>query len=250
VVGPKLDIEKVEVRYCTVRRYPHWVRDAYSLVAMAIAARLRSTLVIIPCSASKRPGAGSGGSDRPILADLPPALAAELAESRAQNAQLAGVAGPTMAAWCRYTGSLYVAGNTALRELAAADAHVLIVSGAYGVVRANEPIAMYNMRFEGKRWPDRIVQRCFEAYARRNQLTAVRALMGASTSYARVVRSTRWAAAGVNDALLIAPDFHRPGAIREVPAAIGSALVALVEDQLVPDWATPTGVAFRWERMA
>jgi hypothetical protein len=221
-----------------------------SVLLMTIAARLRSTLVVIPCSASKVPGSGSGEQDRPITAHLSPGLAGELAESRARNAPLAGISGSTMAAWRRYTGSLYVAGNAALRELAAADAHVLIVSGAYGVVRANESIAMYRMRFEEKRWPRRIVQRCLEAYAQRHQLRVVRVLMGGSTPYAHVARSTRWADAGVNDALLIAPDFHGPGAIRQVPAAIGSALVALVEDRLVPDWATPAGITFRWERMA
>ena len=73
--------------------------------------------------------------------------------------------------------------------------------------------------------------------------------MGASTAYAKIIRSSKWAETGVKDALLIAPDFHEGGAMAKVPAAIGEALGALIAGELARDWRTSNGVRFRWESL-
>ncbi len=209
---------------------------------------LQSTLIVLPCSASKTPGGGAGSQDA-ITNHLPAHLAADLAACRSQNSAAASISGPPMPAWRRYSGSLYEAGGVALQALAQNRLHLLILSGGYGVVSAEEPIAWYDMRFEPKRWPGRIIQNCLQAYVRAHRLSCVRALMGASTSYAKVIRSTRWAEAGVADSFLITPEFHGGGAMRAVPTALGEALSALVAGELTPGWTTSNGIRFQWEAL-
>ena len=209
---------------------------------------LRSTLIVLPCSASKVQGGHDGGGNA-IVDDLPARLAGDLRSSRSRIAAAAGISGPTMPAWRRYDGWLYKAGGSALGALVVAQFHVLILSGGYGVVRGDEPISWYDMPFELKSWPERIVQSCLQAYVRRHRLSSVRALMGASTAYARVVRSTKWAESGAEDSLMIAPDFHEGGAMAAVPTAIGEALGALVAGELARDWTTSRGVRFRWDSL-
>ena len=88
-----------------------------------------------------------------------------------------------------------------------------------------------------------------QAYVRAHRLSCIRALMGASTSYAKVIRSTRWAEAGVADSFLITPEFHGGGAMRAVPTALGEALSALVTGELTPGWTTSNGIRFQWEAL-
>jgi hypothetical protein len=214
-----------------------------------VSPNLRSTLIVLPCSASKFDGGLDHGQET-ITNYLPADLAAVLAASRAQNAEAARVSGPPMPAWRRYKGSLYDAGGLALRALVEAHSHVLILSGGYGVVCADEPIAWYDLRFEPRNWPGRLIEKCLQAYVQRHRLTRVRALMGASTPYAKVIRRTTWAEAGADDSFLITPEFHAGGAIRAVPVAIGESLTALTAGGFTRDWASSQGIRFRWESLA
>ena len=207
------------------------------------------TLVVVPCSARKLDG-GTAEPGRRLPDDLPAALGAELLAARAGNASIAGVNGPAMPAFRRYTGALYASGAPVIEHMLADAVHVLIVSGGYGLVHAAEPIAVYDLRFEARRWPRRVIPRCLEAYAARHGISCVRAFAGRSTSYAMVIRQTRWREAGVGDAILLSPLLTSSGALRAVPEAIGQALRAFAAGELDPDWRTRSGLRIAWEQLS
>ena len=101
--------------------------------------------------------------------------------------------------------------------------HLLILSGGYGVIRADEPIGDYNARLILSRWPRGLLEDVIGDYARRLSLKVARLFAGGSTDYARVFRRVSWSACGVSDAILYAP---RPttGALVKAPRALGEAL--------------------------
>lgn len=212
-------------------------------------ATLGTMLVVIPCSKSKKPGGAGGRQGHAVVDSLPPLLARDLATAREKNADLAKRGNVLMPALTRYAGTLYGVAHEPLRAIVSSGAHVLILSGGYGVVCAHELIADYEMRFKPALWPNRIVERTLEAYAARHGCLSVRAFAGGTTSYAQVMRRTRWQGAGVRDAVLVAPAFHRGGAMRAVPTALGAAITALSEGSLTPQWRTTDGIGFSWERL-
>jgi hypothetical protein len=210
---------------------------------------LSSTLVVLPCSAAKEVG-GSGSAGSGIVEFLPQQLADELRACRSGINPLARTVGPPMPAWRRYTGFLYIVARPALSRLVADPTFdVLILSGGYGVIRADEPISWYDRRLTPADWPNRLLQRCLEAYAQRRQIRRVRALVSRSTPYANVIQRVHWRSAGVDDALLISPAFSGGGAMRAVPTAIGEMVVALSSDELRPGWASSDATPSTWRRL-
>ncbi|MGP4030051.1 DUF7662 domain-containing protein [Actinomadura sp. 3N407] len=93
---------------------------------------VRSALLVIPCSKTKRPG---GGASSQRATRWPSALAAAREHNRAaadlDERQL-------MPAWRRYSGHFYAAADAALRDAVSSDASLIILSGGYGLLRANE----------------------------------------------------------------------------------------------------------------
>ena len=111
---------------------------------------LCESLIVIPCSSSKRKDGGSpeGGGDS-ILDSLPSRLAAELRSRRARNTPIAQLdESVLLPAVERYTGGLYQSAGAAMDTLVQSSAGILIVSGGYGVVGAAEPIGWYSQLFK------------------------------------------------------------------------------------------------------
>jgi hypothetical protein len=127
--------------------------------------------------------------------------------------------------------------------------HVLIISGGYGLVRADEPISDYDLIFEARRWPHRLIPRCLESYCDAHAIKRVTAFAGRTTPYARVIRQSRWRHAGVRNAVLISPSFFDGGALQQVPNAIGEAVLAFASARLHPDWRAPSGLTMTWEEL-
>lgn len=106
----------------------------------------RSMLVLI-CSARKDSGGRPPGPaqtpawPQPLL----DARTRVLATAHAEDARV-------LPAWRRYTGTFYQHARPALAE-AVSTGHVLIISGGYGVVRADEPIAWYDKALHLTDWP-------------------------------------------------------------------------------------------------
>lgn len=138
--------------------------------------RFEKTLLVIPCSKSKVSG-GAASERRASLTDaLPPALAAELEEARRNVAQTIRIdESALMPAWRRYDGSLYRTAHDALGDLLREGMHIIILSGGYGAVLADEPIGDYNAALKPSWWPNRLLSRILLAYANNHGITSVRA---------------------------------------------------------------------------
>jgi hypothetical protein len=185
-----------------------------------------------------------------ITDGLPPDLSKELVDARARIRSAAKVNETRlMPAWQRYTGSLYQTGGHALENLIRGDCHVLILSGGYGVVLATEFIGYYEAVLNLKWWPNRLLERVIEAYARTNHLRSARAFASRTTAYQRVVRGVSWRTASVSDALLITPDAVS-GAMVKSPSAQGEALEAFVAGTLTATWKSSTGLGIAVSSLA
>lgn len=199
------------------------------------------TLVVIPCSGRKR----SGGTDRSgpsILDHLPLSLADALQSARAAKAQRANLDETRrLPAWRRYTGHLY---GELSREVTASwddGAHVLIISGAYGIVLAQEPIGDYDAIFKTSRWEGGLASDCLAAYAAAHGMDTVVAFAATTTDYAKAIRATDWRAAGVSRACLVTPVVHGGGAMARAPRALGQAINAAWRGDLSSEWRSTLG---------
>jgi hypothetical protein len=208
------------------------------------------TMLIIPCSSAKRDCADPGPAGATITQSLPTDLAAELMEARARAKMFASFnERKLIPAWQRYDGALYAAGRQALADLMAAGNHVVILSGGYGAVLAEEPIGQYEARLNPAWWPNRLIERVLPAYAQRHGIVSVRALVAATGPYVSILKRIRWRDAGINDALLFTPQVEL-GAMRRSPATQGEALVALRDGILSPSWRSSYGLGLHIHRNA
>jgi hypothetical protein len=201
------------------------------------------TLIVLPCSATKEPGGRLAGG-----ASLPEQLSADLASRLLDARRAVGRRSPRddirlMPAMDRYRGSYYQAAGGAIARASAAGARILIISGGYGLVLPTELIADYKTVFRLNWWPSGLLQECLIASARRLGLTSMVAFLSRTTEYAKLVRSTRWEAAGVTRALLVNPaSYGATGTQVTVPRAAGSAFTAFWEKTLQPGWSSPDGL--------
>ena len=199
--------------------------------------RLPETLLVLPCSAKKaHVGSTAGRGHVSILDSLPKLLANELNECRITNAADAEVDESTrLPAIDRYAGHLYKsAGPAAFSTLSQSRAGVLIVSGGYGVVLADELIGDYNMAYRASKWPRNLIGRCLAQYAECIGASTVVGLFSATTSYARTFRRAPWTCSRV---FLAAPEPPASAAMVRVPRAQGEALAAIsCEHRLRPSW--------------
>lgn len=180
----------------------------------------RRALIIVQCSASKTIG-GISRSQEPVP------WPDNLQQARARLRAAAGIDDErVMPAWRRYTGGFYTHAGHTLGQAVAAGAHIVILSGGYGLVRADEPIGVYNRVFDLADWPRGLLCDLLVDEATRVGARAVVAFTAASTHYARLVRRTPWRRAGITDALLVSITTHGGGAMVRVPRGLGQAFAA------------------------
>jgi hypothetical protein len=203
------------------------------------------TLLVIPCSGKKRSFQVASGEGPTIMRSLPEELAGELLNARQRTKSRALFDERRLVpAWQRYDGALYESGRDALADLMAAGMHVIIVSGGYGVVLAQEPIGFYNMCLVPAWWPNHLIESALVAYAKRHEIASVRAFVSATGPYATVLKRVRWAEAGIDDALVLIPE-PEPGGMRRSPATQGQALVALRDGVLSAAWRSSYGLGLK-----
>ena len=107
--------------------------------------RFETTLLVIPCSNAKARNDTATERGASLIDALAPPLATELRETRKNVAQRISIDESTlMPAWRRYDGALYRSSQGALGELLQQGTHIIILSGGYGAVLAEEPIGLYD----------------------------------------------------------------------------------------------------------
>ena len=174
-----------------------------------------------------------------ILDVLPGDLAAELRARRAENARSAMLdESALLPAVYRNTGQLYRAADSSLGSLAKSAAGVLIISGGYGVVTADEPIGMYERVFQPSRWPDDLIGRCIASYATAVNAETIVGLVSATTGYAKAFRSGPWPDT-VQNVYQVSPQARAmDGAQIKAPRALGEALKEIELNKQLPSWWT------------
>lgn len=203
------------------------------------------TLLVVPCSKSKSLGGQPTGTGTSILSLLPEHLSERLIQARRM------LAGPAhlddslvMPAWRRYSGHLYQAAGNAIHEAITHDIPVLIISGGYGLVTAQEQIGWYDRRFALSDWPLGLLQQCLIAVAARVGASKVVALCAGTTDYGKLAQSTVFPAGGV-EAILVSPVAKGGGAQVTVPKAIGEAFAAIVRRGIAPSWKSSDGLTLQ-----
>jgi hypothetical protein len=207
-----------------------------------------STLIVIPCSGSKRPG-GVATTASTVIDLLPTDLADKLVAARARVAAHAGLdESRLLPAWQRYDGQLYRSAR-ALGEPSRRGLAVAIVSGGYGVLLADDRIGDYNRRFSPGDWPPGLLEACLVSIAARLGKHTVIAFCSRTTGYADLVRRVPWRDAGLG-AYLASPDTNgRRGTQVIVPRSEGEAVAAFADRTLTPGWTSSDGLALDWVRL-
>ena len=209
------------------------------------------TLIVLPCSKGKRSGGGSTNGHT-ITDALSDTLAMELTAARARVAPRVHLDTSALCpAWLRYTGTFYSAAYDALQDATKCGAHVVILSGGYGLVEATEPIWDYDGAMRMGWWPNDILGRCLITYAQRHDLMTMVAFLASCTDYAKVVRRTSWSTHGIGPAILVSPAFAGEGSAQTVvPRAAGEAFSAFWRHHLTPDWASTDGLTLNLEALS
>lgn len=192
------------------------VASGYALSPLAGVDPLQA-LIVLQCSARKATG-GSGS----VPASVKWRDALRQARSNVRTA--AGVDERwLMPAWRRYAGGFYTAAGDALGQAVAAGANVVILSGGYGILHADEPVGVYDRVFRLSDWPPGLLAELLVEEATRVRATAVVAFTGATTDYGRLVRQTPWHRAHVGQVSLISVAVTGGGAMVKVPRGLGQA---------------------------
>jgi hypothetical protein len=182
------------------------------------------SLIVLTCSGRKE----SGGPP-PSAADAP-AWPQTLLDARIRVLATARAdTGHVLPAWRRYTGTFYQHARPALAEAVTAG-RVVIISGGYGIVRADEPIAWYDKVLRLSDWPPGVLESALLSEAQRSGAQGVVAFASATTEYAKLLRRTRWREAGI-DARLVTVTGVTGGAMSEVPRRLGRAFSAFWDRQ-------------------
>ena len=205
---------------------------------------------VLPCSARKRPGGSREMKGDTIFDLLPSSLADRLARAR-QKLRFAAAIDESLLlpAWQRYDGGFYRAAGASVGSAIADGVTVLVISGGYGVVVAQEPIGMYERRLSLADWPPGLLAECLEAVMASVDASRLLAFCARTTAYAQLVRGLPWEATGV-DACLVSPELlGRGGAQVLVPRAVGEALRATLANQLTSMWRSGDGLAVKVERL-
>lgn len=208
----------------------------------------KDALLIIQCSGAKQHG--SKPSNAPsILSALDPARAAALVNARASLREKALVDEKTlMPAYLRYAGQLYKHGSKSIGGAVVAGKRVLIVSGGYGLLLADEPIGMYKKRFGLSNWPGDLLEACILDYARHEGIRSVIAVMSSTTDYAKLIKRVNWRRAGL-EATLVSPVAHGGGALVKVPRAQGQAIATLINTGLDQAWRSSDSLSLAIESL-
>ena len=204
----------------------------------------KDTLLLLPCSGAKQCGSKPSHAVS-ILSTLDPARAAALSNARAALRVKAKVDEKTlMPAYLRYSGELYQHGSESIGRAVAAGGRVLIISGGYGLLLADEPIGMYDRRFALSEWPTGLLEDCILDYARHEGIRTVIAVMSRTTDYSKLIRRVDWRGAGLMAKLLL-PVAQGGGAMVKVPRAQGEAVAVLICTGLPQMWRSSDSLSLK-----
>ena len=211
---------------------------------------LENTLIIIPCSGRKNKNCGAHKSNSSFKDALPGDLRSALSHVQLARRNKINLDDSELApAWIRYGGYFYQSAGAALEVCVSKNLHIVILSGGYGAILANEMIGNYEARLKLTEWPPGLLQDSLQAYAKEQKLKYMRAFVSQNSDYRKVVQTTDWAAAGIDDALEIVPLIVGGGGMVKAPRAQGEAFIALTNKTLHAAWQASDGTGIQISRL-
>jgi hypothetical protein len=215
----------------------------------------KETLVVIPCSGRKASSQETYEAGPSILDDLPAQLAERLVEARHYVAKKAALElSHLMPAYKRYNGYLYEAMVPTLGTAIERGylPHLLVLSGGYGILRAEELIGFYNRKLAANDWPGDLIHAVLAAYAQKHRLRRARLFATGTSPYATVLRKAApWVRYDVTDVLLFTPErISRAGAQLKAPRALGQGLAAMLRGTFDDSWRSIDALTLHSERLS
>nr|WP_246480987.1 YaaA family protein [Amycolatopsis umgeniensis] len=174
-------------------------------------------MTILGCSKGKTRGGTTPENGTVWPEPMLRARADVLAKSKVED-------GGLRPAWLRYSGHFYRNVDGALGE-AVEHGRTLILSGGYGILRADEPIPYYDRKLRLSDWPTGVLEDAVIGEARRIGAAKVVTFVSASADYAKLIRRIPWGETEIG-AVLVTIDFHDGGAQIEVPRRLARAFGA------------------------
>jgi hypothetical protein len=224
----------------SVRRTGHWPPRTPTASAPI---GTEGAAFVIPCSGWKVRGGSSGPGARPVVDLLPDHLAQQLVDARRRLAAAAKLdESLLLPASERYNGWLYQAAEGALQSATKRNRPVIIISGGYGLVMADDLIGWYDRRFSLRDWPRGLLEDCLVELVRVCGAQRVLALCARTTDYAELVRRIRWKRTGLQASLSTVDMGGKGGARRAVPFALGEAFSAALAGKLTSVWQSAEGL--------
>lgn len=207
-------------------------------------------LVVLPCSGRKRKGGRPALPGPSVLDLLPPHLAEQLRAARASVAEVALIRpGFLLPAWERYSGGVYWSASDGFRIAPVGGPPAVILSGGYGLVRTDEPIAWYRRDLTPSDWPAGLLEECLVHLASGVGGGRIVGFCARTTASAKLLRRTPWRREGI-EAALVAPELNAgQGAQALVPRALGEAAGSYVSGALGPGWRSSDGLTVHLERL-
>lgn len=150
---------------------------------------------------------------------------------------------PRMSALDRYSGSLYSVDN--FRETVKAaylmkNVHILIMSGAYGILLPNERIHYYERPIKAQYWKQNRLPDVIGEYIKKNNISHVYGFFSFSTDYMKIMKSINWNRlryiANLEIARTYYVDFRGTGGAQViVPQTTGMLIVSFIKSEFNQD---------------
>lgn len=155
-------------------------------------------LILFPCSGAKQRFViteSFDAADEKKVIDFLENTKNYLITGREGIARYTDKKSPLMSALDRYSGSLYSVDN--FREFVkiaylTKDVHILIMSGAYGILLPIERIHYYKRSIIAKYWKQNKLPEVIEEYIEKNKITRVYGFFSLTTDYMKIMRSIHW----------------------------------------------------------
>lgn len=197
---------------------------------------LEKTLILIPCSGKKSAAFSNSSNGPTIIESLPPQMGRDLDLARSDLAIRANLDESALTpAWKRYTGTLYRSAEPALESAIKDGLHIVIISGGYGLLLAEEPIGTYNLAFKTSNWPKELLENVLLSYMKKCKLGNVVAFVSASTGYRQFLERVSWTAIPDLNVFFVLPE-ATTGAMLKAPRAQGEGLHAFLCGSLKANW--------------
>lgn len=179
----------------------------------------KRTLIILPCSKRKSINQQVGTAGESITNFLSSELAARLKDARNSTQKNSDLDDSNvLPAWQRYNGTLYKTAETTIQAIVKAKQPMVIISGGYGLVLADEPIGNYERRFKTSDWPAGLISDVMAAVIKIWDIEHVVAIIADSTTYRTLLASIQWQRTTLSGVYLLSSERCR-GAQVKAPRA-------------------------------